>query len=859
MRKTLHLSIVILFITLLSLNAPAQICGSACAGFKTFTQGGWGAAPNGGNPGVYLHTNFATSFPSGLVIGSGTKTVKFTTAQAITDNLPAGGGAQVLPTGNVVNPAAGYLNTELDGQIVAAMLSVGFDATDANFGISSGVLGNLVFNTGAFSGKSVQFVIDEANKAIGSVGSSFTLSNINTALTSFNENYDNGTAGIGNGNLNCPSTPPFVADIIGAKTICKDSTSVLTNATTGGIWSSNKEDIAKVDASGHITTRNVGTATITYTVTSGSCGTSFKTIELTVKVCDGVETGGHGGLESTSLGDAVGNRIFNKAINSKQGPTDYANLSMVNQSSIRTMGIGTAISLSEILPKQINGTNYKAFNTTPTDIPAITNAQDVLSIDYTFNNQAKAVAFATKTKGEVYDHTKAICDRLKGSQLLNVEKVMVEGVNLVRFDLKNPNGQMEYTFSFVIGAKTGRSNYTIQSNWLNKDYLTDEVMYNIQLWAEVPSLIESMASDILTRLNNSMPVKEVMGNSTIPKTFITSGKRESENITLQITNTTAGTNGYFEVIEKANEQSSNLVTKQIPFTITSNGNATIKVPASDTYESTINMYLNSVLQDQVFMSDGNWAVIVNNANSSINKFNVSNDPKRVADNKDDFLLLRNIQVEATTPDYISAYKLLKGGGAAQDLTGFKTLTFNAAATGATMNIILVKAGVTNWTDQYTLAIPLSADKKDYRVSLDDFVAGSTKDKIKPNDITTVIFGLVSNSGKISTITAEIGNVSFSKIDYAYLQSLNSIEINAFPNPSKGRFSATFKSATVQNLVLSVRDVNTGAPLFSKNVQAQIGNNTVPISIQNQGNIKGYILSIEGAGVKYTPVKMLIEK
>lgn len=858
MRKALPLSIVILFLSILSFQSQAQSCGGACAGFKTFTQGGWGAVPHGGNPGVYLHANFATAFPTGLTIGSGTKTVKFTTAQAITDNMPVGGGAQVLPTGNVIDPAAGYLNTELDGQIIAAMLSVGFDASDAGFSISTGVLGNLVFNFGAFSGKSVQFVITEANKAIGSVGSSYSLSDINTALTSFNENYDNGTAGVGNGNLNCPSTPPSVEDISGTASICKTATSNFTNATAAGVWSSDNTSIATVNASGLVTGVAVGNTNITYTVTT-VCGTTVKSFAISITDCSGVESGGNGGLESKSLGDAVGNRIFNKAVNSLQGPVDYSKTSSVNQSNNKTVGIGTAISLSDILPKQISGVNYKPFTTTPTDIPSITNAKDVLSIDYTFNNQAKAVAFGTKTFGEVYDHTKAVCDRLKGAELVNVQNVVVSGINLVRFDLKNPKGQMEYTFSFAIGAKTGRSNYTIQSNWLNKDYLADEVMFNVQLWAEQPSLIENMAADILARLNSSMPVKELLGNHTMPKTFITSGKRESENINLQITNTTAGTNGYFEVIEKANEQSGNLVTKQIPFTIATNGTASVKVPAGDTYESTINMYLNGVLQDQVFLSDGNWAANVNNANSMIKNFTVSNDASRVVDNKDDFLLFRNVKVEAITPDYISVYKLLKGGGAAQDLTGYKTLSFSAAATGATMNIILVKAGVTNWTDQYSLSIPLSTDKKDYKLSLDDFTAGNSKDKINPNDISTIIFALVTSTGKLTTINAEIGNVSFSKTDFAYLQTLNSTEINAFPNPSKGRFNATFKSAASQKLVLTVRDASTGIPVYTQNVQAQIGSNTVPVTIQNQGNISGYILSIEGQGVRYTPKKMLIEK
>ena len=61
---------------------------AAVADFTTYTQGGWGAPPNGNNPGALLKANFATVYPSGVTIG-GTKTLKFTSAAAI-EALPAG-------------------------------------------------------------------------------------------------------------------------------------------------------------------------------------------------------------------------------------------------------------------------------------------------------------------------------------------------------------------------------------------------------------------------------------------------------------------------------------------------------------------------------------------------------------------------------------------------------------------------------------------------------------------------------------------------------------------------------------------------------------------------------------------------
>ncbi len=168
--------------------------------FRTYTQGGWGARPHGNNPGVYLHKNFAAAFPGGLIIGCN-KTVKFTSAQAITDYLPAGGSAAVL-TQNFVNPQTVNLKNVLAAQLVTLSLSVGFDKYDANFSASTTALGSLVVTSGTFAGWSINKILDEANKVLGGCTSSYSVSQLNSALTSLNENFDNGT--VNNGFVSCP-------------------------------------------------------------------------------------------------------------------------------------------------------------------------------------------------------------------------------------------------------------------------------------------------------------------------------------------------------------------------------------------------------------------------------------------------------------------------------------------------------------------------------------------------------------------------------------------------------------------------------------------------------------------------------
>ncbi|MFK7948604.1 MAG: FG-GAP-like repeat-containing protein [Saprospiraceae bacterium] len=192
-KKQLSLLLTIALFTMSIVSVQAQ-----CPGFRTQTQGGWGAKPNGNNPGVYLHANFANAFPNGLVIGCG-NTLTLTTAQAVTDFLPSGGPSKAL-TSSSVNPTS--KKGAFTGNLTALTLSVGFDNYDANFGSSSYSLKDLIIQSGTFSGWTVQQLLVEANLALGGCASSYSRSTLNSAVDAINNNYTDGTQN--GGFLGCP-------------------------------------------------------------------------------------------------------------------------------------------------------------------------------------------------------------------------------------------------------------------------------------------------------------------------------------------------------------------------------------------------------------------------------------------------------------------------------------------------------------------------------------------------------------------------------------------------------------------------------------------------------------------------------
>ncbi len=166
----------------------------SCQGFRTQTQGGWGAEPHGKNPGSYLTTNFSAAFPAPnyLTVGCATgNKLKLTNARAVTDFLPSGSTPRALPAGTLVNPGGSYSNV-FAGQVVTLTISVGFDLYYANFSPATTHLQDLIIASGTFAGWSVKNVLIEANKKLGGCYSAYSFSTLNDVVSKINENFDDG-------------------------------------------------------------------------------------------------------------------------------------------------------------------------------------------------------------------------------------------------------------------------------------------------------------------------------------------------------------------------------------------------------------------------------------------------------------------------------------------------------------------------------------------------------------------------------------------------------------------------------------------------------------------------------------------
>ena len=167
------------------------------AAYATYTQGGWGATPNGNNPGMILKNNWNTVYgANGVTIGGTPYYLKFTSQAAIEAFLPAGKTPGVLNK-SATNPTSSSAGV-FAGQVLALRLSMDFSAAGI---ITAGLSVQKIAPGYALAGYTLTQVMALANQVLAgntsALPSGVTVSKLNDLISAINQNYDNGTTNNG--------------------------------------------------------------------------------------------------------------------------------------------------------------------------------------------------------------------------------------------------------------------------------------------------------------------------------------------------------------------------------------------------------------------------------------------------------------------------------------------------------------------------------------------------------------------------------------------------------------------------------------------------------------------------------------
>ena len=560
--------------------------------------------------------------------------------------------------------------------------------------------------------------------------------------------------------------------------------------------------------------------------------------------------GNEGGLESNNrLSQKINQRNF------KRNKAGY----LFNRETARSINkdatYGTpnrnaSFELEDFIPLDVLD-QTTAIESTPNDLIEITNATEIISVDYIRNDEAIAALMILKTENGVYEHTKYICDRLLGAELISVSTIELNGQNFIKSIIKNAEGNTEFVLSLSAKLTNQDANFAIESHWNLDRYEDDAAFYNFQIWTSSIDDLLILSTEVLNLLEIKRPIN-TYDLSTPPTVFVKKGNYSNGVLQLDIINTNNSQNFTINGGLRKTETSE---TEYIA----------IEKELSGAYVSThtietgplfdIGFRLDNVTNDtpdDLFLSDGPWGVDDFAASTQVSSYEITQNEDQ--NSNYELAIERNVSITATTSEYISVYRAFTPKFQSVNLSDFTMLEFDAYGTGQ-MQVTLLKKSISVWENQFKTTVTLTENNDHFYLPLAAFTSNDNQE-FDTTDITTVIFTMVSENGASVTKEMNILNIGFSNLlntEEASQNITNKVTIS--PNPVNENSILQFYAQDETAVIIAVYDL-LGKQIYSESINVKYGANTSSLNVIGlQPGI--YLYQIESQTMKYLPGKFIV--
>jgi len=257
---------------------------------------------------------------------------------------------------------------------------------------------------------------------------------------------------------------------------------------------------------------------------------------------DTTSGGGSGGLESTY---DLGELLLQRYMKIRSGKT-------TKMLAVTNFMFSPNYLLKDIIP--LNGPfNSNAVETTPFDILGISNATSAYACDYNVSANRVGAVFATTTNPpDVYNHTKATCDRYSKYELMDIKGVNANGRDFYMAKLFNSRKNVtDYSITFSVYESVG--GFIVDNKWTIEEYQVPSGsinVYNFQAWAGTEFGAKEIVSNIISKLSTLKPVTYIDAPLKSPDIYIKKASYNNDGkLRFKFANSTT-------------------VTKTLPFTVT---------------------------------------------------------------------------------------------------------------------------------------------------------------------------------------------------------------------------------------------------------------------------------------------------
>ncbi|KGL58540.1 T9SS type A sorting domain-containing protein [Polaribacter sp. Hel1_85] len=576
-----------------------------------------------------------------------------------------------------------------------------------------------------------------------------------------------------------------------------------------------------------------------------------------------VSSGNEGGLESNDrLSQQINKRNYLRKKSNFKFDKLKAKKVIKTKSYKKTLAKSksTTFELKDLIPLDVLS-GATAVESSPLDLIAITNATELYSVDYVKDDETIAVVLATKTENGVYEHTKFICDRLLGAELLSVSTIElfgeegedegVEGVQFIKSIIKNSNGTKEFVLSFSGRLINSEENFEIDSHWNIDKYEAGATYYNFQIWSNSVDDLLTLGHEAIALFDIQRPVSNY-NTSTPPPVFVKKGKYVNGTLELELINVRRTKSVVIDAGFKRTETSN---TEYFNNTVELTGNyiESLVIETGNIFDIGFrieNEY--DLTPDDLFMSDGVWGNDDSPEGTTVNEFSITQNDNIYAGSG--YRVERNISLKATTSEYVSAFRSFTPRFTAIDLSDYDVLELDAFGTGD-VEITIVKESIDAWENQYRTTIKLNETESHFAIPFAHFVSVAGGD-LDLNDAVNIVFTMSSDG-------VEVLNKEMSLKDIQFTQQVLSVgneviaenEAILMPNPMHVSSELSFYAETNSNTKIEVYNL-TGALIRRTEENTAIGNNKV--SLQREGLKPGmYFVKIRNDFRNYKAIKLVV--
>ncbi|MFN3556885.1 MAG: choice-of-anchor L domain-containing protein [Bacteroidales bacterium] len=453
--------------------------------------------------------------------------------------------------------------------------------------------------------------------------------------------------------------------------------------------------------------------------------------------------------------------------------------------------------ISMLLPEQ-GPADTRAFISTPADLIGITNAKEIFAVDYLQQNNARRAAIlAISTEpSRVYEHTKVICDRLVGAELQQISMIEIAGRPFILSQLVHPNGYVDYSVSFIAQRKGDQ--FVIDNRWYNEEYEiynTDDI-FNFQVWSVTPQFTRSLVEDILQMMEQTGPV--VFRNDeiepAIPQVFVRSGRYTQGGLLLNLVNK-VGADQITIYGSKTTAENAQREPMNIKLSIPTNEFVEVFIPTGFIFDAGFSLSNNKdKAPDVLYYADGAWMFDYDPGHASVTHFETFAETTEV--NQLQYKVERDASFRGDVRTWASMFRSLSPRNMPVDLTSFDQVIFKASGRG-TVEVMLAKAGIHSWSEQYRTTITLSENTREYAIRFSDLVNREGISGFSAEDVVSVIFNPIGNGNASSAFEVNVSNLHFA--NSLFVVKPNATFYPAFPNPFRNSTSVSL-SVTVDNFV-----------------------------------------------------------